>query len=34
MNAKELTIAAQQNQIMELQKLVPADDPDENEKES
>lgn len=34
MNAKELTIAAQQNQIMELQKLVPADDPFENEKES
>ena len=32
-NAKELTIAAQQNQIMELQKLVPVIDPDEdNEK--
>ncbi len=32
-NAKELTIAAQQNQIMELQKLVPADDPvDDGEK--
>ncbi|WP_210468813.1 lipopolysaccharide assembly LapA domain-containing protein [Sporosarcina sp. 6E9] len=34
MNAKELTIAAQQNQIMELQKLVPADDPFEDEKGS
>ena len=31
-NSTELTIAAQQNQIMELQKLVPADDPEVDEK--
>ena len=33
-NSKEITIASQQNQIMELQKLVPAADPFVEEKGS